>query len=224
MATGQIGVRQWFAGMGSVGLALLGLGFGAQPSPAQTACEPPEPGEYLLLIVSETAEKRAIARDALPDDIESEVCRYIDDVVTRVGGFEDLLIAEDWAAYFEDTAGLSVYVIEPDAVAAPRPPARRVVRRSPPSSRYDPEPLGSGYAVLVDYFNRPEIAAQVERAIGKRIALVSYGQRPYLLVEYGPEADDIIDTFETLNDRGFWPLVVDSSRVTILRSGLVLGD
>jgi hypothetical protein len=210
--------------MGSVGVALLGLGFGAQPSPAQTACEPPKPGEYLLLIVSETAEKRAIARDALPDDIESEVCRYIDDVVTRVGGFEDLPIAEDWAAYFEDTAGLSAYVIEPDAAADPRPPARRVVRRSPPSSRYDPEPLGSGYAVLVDYFNRPEIAAQVERAIGKRIALVSYGQRPYLLVEYGPEADDIIDTFETLNDRGFWPLVVDSSRVTILRSGLVLGD
>jgi hypothetical protein len=85
-----------------------------EPVLAQTACEPPEDNEYLLLIISPNFNGAKQVRQTLPSDIDSEVCQYVDDVVTRVGGFEDRLIAEDWAAYLEDAIGLQAYIVRPD--------------------------------------------------------------------------------------------------------------
>lgn len=220
---GKLRVKQWLTKIGCVGVVLLSLGVSGKPSLGQTACRPPQPGEYLLLIVSNTPEKRELANEVLPTDIERQVCQYLNDIVTRVGGFDDILIAEDWAAYFQETSGLSAYVVKSDALGSqpqPRPPQRP----RPPSNQFDPKPLGAGYAVLVEYFDQPEIAAQAEEFTGKRVALVSYNQRSYLLLEHSTDPNDAVASFQRLNREGFWPMVVDSSRVTILRSSLMMRD
>ena len=87
---------------------------------------------------------------------------------------------------------------------------------------YTPKPLGEGYAVLVDYFNQPEIATQVQRAIGKEVGLVSYGQKPYLLALHTTHEKNATNTLQTLSDRGFWVMLVDSKKVTLLKAQIAL--
>ena len=83
---------------------------------------------------------------------------------------------------------------------------------------YNPKPLGTGYAILVDYFNQPEIAKQVQEALGKEVGLVSYAQRPYLLISHTTNQINATDTFQMLSKRGFWVMLVDSQKVTLLRA------
>lgn len=194
---------------------------------AQTACEPPEANEYLLLIISQTSTEQEQVRQTLPNDIDSEVCQYVDDVVTRVGGFEDRLIAEDWAAYLEDAIGLQAYIVRPDngedlseePNSDSRPPTQSAARQISRAT-FNPEPLGPGYAVLVDYLNQPELAEQLRQTLGADIGLVSYGQRPYLLIEYTRDGDTATATLNDLSRQGFLTLVVDSRRVTVIRPQL----
>jgi hypothetical protein len=47
--------------------------------------------------------------------------------------------------------------------------------------------------------------------------LVSYGQRPYLLARYTTSEREANSTLRQLSDRGFWSMVVDSRRVTLLK-------
>jgi hypothetical protein len=70
----------------------------------------------------------------------------------------------------------------------------------------------------VDYFNQPEVAAQVQKIVGDNVGLVSFGQRPYLLAVYTTNQRKANSTLRELSDRGFWSMVVDSRRVTLLRS------
>lgn len=222
----QIGVKGlsiWIA-------ALLLGGISSSLTPrqalAQEACEPPQAGEYLLVIVSETSSDQELARRTLPGDIKSQICRYVDGVVTRVGGFEDQLVAEDWANFIKNRSGLQTFVIKPEVTQRP-PTSTPVVRRPPVSqpnarpqqtadSRFDPKPLGSGYAVLVDYLNQPELAAQVKQVTQTDVGLVSYGQRPYLLVQHTGDLEAATSTLQTLSNRGFFSLMVDSRRVTVI--------
>lgn len=83
---------------------------------------------------------------------------------------------------------------------------------------YTPKPLGEGYAVLVDYFNQPEIATQVQQAIGKEVGLVSYAQKPYLLALHTSNERNATNTLQRLSDRGFWVILVDSKKVTLLKT------
>jgi hypothetical protein len=70
---------------------------------------------------------------------------------------------------------------------------------------------------LVDYFNQPELASQVRQLLGSNVGLVSYGQRPYLLARYTTSEREANSTLRQLSDRGFWSMVVDSRRVTLLK-------
>jgi hypothetical protein len=76
--------------------------------------------------------------------------------------------------------------------------------------------LGSGYAVLVDYLNQPELAVELRTLIGENLGLVSYGQRRYLLVEYTADSARATATLKKLSSRGFWSMLVDSNRVTVI--------
>lgn len=200
-------------------LTIMSLGLGVKPSLAQATCAAPKAGEYLLLIVSKTADEQRLVRRTLPSDINSEICRYLNDTVTRVGGFDDQLVAEDWATYLQDQIGLPAYVVKQDATPV-RSPNNPIVRRNPPEPsrppQYNPRPLGSGYAVIVDFFNQPELAYQLETLIGEKVGLVSYGQRPYLLVEYTTDADAATATLNNLSNRGYWSMMVDGNRVTVI--------
>ncbi len=197
--------------MSSVWLALAGLCGVAQLAQAQqsiSACQPPQPNEYLLFVPTQTTESQEQLQRSLPANTKLTVCRYQNDTVTRIAGFKRIEDANDWARYVKDIVGLSAYVL--------RPPTTFV---STPSNipAYNPQPLGEGYAVLVDYFNQPDVAVQLKQLLGSDVGLVSYGKRPYLLAMYTTNESKANSTLKRLSDRGFWSMVVDSRRVTLLK-------
>ena len=199
-------------------------------------CQPPSPGEYLLLVVSKTAESQEQVRRTVPPNTTVTVCHYLSDVVTRVGGFTTADTANAWAKYMQESIGLSAFVARPSEVAAqPAPTSTQIspaptttkTGRSPaqtpqvqPARGYNPQVLGGGYAVLVDYFSKPELATQVQQLVGKEIGLVSYRQRPFLLAVHTNDQSVANSTLQALTDRGFWAMVVDSRRVTLLRQAI----
>lgn len=197
-------------------LAIASLTIAPSYAKAQTTCEPPQPGEYLLVIVTDTGEKQERLRRSLPNDIRSSVCRYVNDTVTRVAGFRNPQIADYWAKYIQGSVGLAAYVISGNPASAPAtlPP----YNPAPPPSNFNPQPLGIGYAVLVDYSNQPEVANQIRQVIGRPVGFVSYGQRPYLLVSYTTDQNAATSTLQSLSDRGFLAILVDSRRVTVIGS------
>ncbi|XHX80269.1 MAG: hypothetical protein RBJ76_10165 [Stenomitos frigidus ULC029] len=202
------------------------------PAPAGYAdCQPPSPGEYLLLVVSKTPDSQEQVRRTLPSSATVTVCNYLNDVVTRVGGFTTAEAADAWAKYVRESIGLSAFVARPSEVAAqpsPAPvqtapaPTAGIARSSSPQSvgTFNPQALGGGYAVLVDYFSRPELATQVQQLVGKEIGLAAYRQRPYLLAVHTSDQSLANSTLQALTDRGLWAMVVDSRRVMLLRQAI----
>jgi len=203
-------------------IAIFALMISSSPVVAQPAnCQPPESEEYLLLIVTQTPDQQEIAKRSFPGNTNSTVCRYIDDTVTRVGGFRSSQIAGDWVKYIQDVVGLRAYVVQAAASIAQNLP---VYNPQPATNRdntntsvvFNPQALGPGYAVLVDYFNQPELAAQVRQVLGTQVGLASYGQRPFLFVVYTTDQNAATAAIKALSDRGFWPMLVDSRRVTLI--------
>ena len=291
-----------FALLGSVSFAIAAALTLFETATAQTRlglCRPPSAREYLLLIVSETAESQQQVRRVLPANVDATVCQYVNNTVTRVGGFPNLDVANSWARYVQDIAGLSTFVAQPAAIAARQPvggpttqppktlppaippttqqgatvtvpplqrqsatrqpaqsatipPAQRQPVAVPPPTQpqapqarppvviapaqplgpvvqsssvprhlepgASPQPLGAGYAVLVDYLNNPEIADRVKQLLGRNIGLVSYRQRPYLVVAHTPNQGEASSILQTLNERGYWSMIVDGRRVLLVGS------
>lgn len=222
-AIAQKSVQSVFCG--AVGF-FVAQGAVAQTLPAapQAACQPPNAGEYLLLIVSKTPEVQAKIRTVLPNTANAIVCNYLEDVVTRVSGFSTAETANSWAQYLTETVGLQAFVARPAQAAAPQPAAignaPEATKTAAVSRGYNPQPLGAGYAVLVSYFNRPELAAEIQQTLAQTVGLVAYGQRPYLLAIYTTDQNVANSTLQKLSDRGFWAMVVDSRRVTLLKSAI----
>jgi len=173
---------------------------------AQNVCVPPQTGEYLLLIVTETPAQQERARRSLPQDVNSSLCRYLNNMVTRVGGFPNPQAANDAAKYFQERVGLQAYVVQGGVSSTTAPP------------RFEPQPLGAGYAVLVDYLNQPQLASQLQQTLGRKLDVVSYGERSYLLAAYtATDQAAAISTLRSLSDRGFITILVDSRRVIVVR-------
>ncbi|MBI4783498.1 MAG: hypothetical protein HY785_19590 [Oscillatoriophycideae cyanobacterium NC_groundwater_1537_Pr4_S-0.65um_50_18] len=82
---------------------------------------------------------------------------------------------------------------------------------------YSPQPLGAGYAVLVNYFNRPEVATDIRQITTGSVGLVAYNQYPYLLAIHTSSEGAAADLLKTLSDRGFTVVIVDSRRVMLLK-------
>ncbi|WP_038296613.1 MULTISPECIES: hypothetical protein [Nostocales] len=172
-------------------------------------CQPPTAGEYLLLVVSPTQDNQTQLRRTLPTEIKTTTCRYLNETVTRIGGFNKIDDANRWAKYVNGIVGLS-------AIITTRP-ANAQQPRSQVAS-YNPQSLGMGYAILVDYFNRPEVATQLQQIVEGDVGFVSYGQRPYLLAVYTTNQKEAYNTLQKLNERGFSTYLVDSRKVLLLRS------
>lgn len=187
-------------------VSLSGFSNLAQAQPSMSPCQPPQSNEYLLLVRTSTQESQEQLQRTLPANTQFTVCRYLEDTVTRVSGFKRVEDANDWARYVKEIVGLSAYVLRPSATT---------VSTNIPS--YNPQPLGEGYAVLVDYSNQPEVAGKLKQLLGSDVGLVSYGKRPYLLVVYTNDQSKANSTLRRLSDRGFLSMVVDSRRVTLLR-------
>lgn len=196
--------------LGSALLAIAGLMSVAGYAIAQqtaSPCQPPQPDEYLLFVLSQTRESQEHLQRTLPPNTQTTFCRYLEDRVTRIAGFTSLEDANSWARYVKEIVGLSAFVVRPAAATLPAH-----------SPAYSPQPLGDGYAVLVDYFNQPEVAVQVKQLLGSDVGLVSYGQRPYLLAIYTTSQRKANSMLRQLSDRGFWSMIVDSRRVALLKA------
>ena len=213
----QIGLKKFVYGHSVLRLLVVllipELISGITPANAQSipTCQPPKGGEYLLLVVSPTPESQAQVRRALLPNASTSICKYINDTVTRIGGFSQIETANEQARYFKDTVGLSAFVAQGQA---------QPTSANPPA--YNPKPLGAGYAVLVDYFNRPETATQMRQVLATDIGLVSYGQRPYLLAVYSSDKKKVNSVLKKLSDRGFFAMLVDSRKVILLKPAVSL--
>lgn len=198
----------------SAAIAFVTLTILANRAIAQSTCVPPGLGEYLLLIVTPTGVQQEQVKRSLPQNANTNVCRYLNNIVTRLGGFPNPVVANQAASYFQQRLGLPAYVIQPGVAAVPQLPPPN--NPAPINPGFRPQPLGAGYAVLVDYANQPEQAASIQQALGRQVALVSYGQRPFLLAAYTTDQNAATSTLQTLSDRGFLAILVDSRRVNII--------
>lgn len=180
-------------------------------------CQPPRPGEYLLLVVSPTANSQKQLRSALPNEIQATTCQYLSDTVTRIGGFNRIDDANRWATYVNNIVGLS-------ATITTRPATANVTQTPnlPQTISFNPQVLGDGYAVLVEYFNKPELANSIHQVVGGNIGFASYGQRPYLLAVYTGNQQEAYNALQKLTERGFFAVLVDGSKVMLLRSSVRL--
>ncbi|QHG17616.1 hypothetical protein [Nostoc sp. ATCC 53789] len=207
-----------------LGLAIAGLIGGMSSVFAQQAiplCQPPTSGEYLLLVVSPTADNQKQLRSALPPELKTITCKYLNETVTRIGGFKKIDDANRWARYVSNIVGLSAIITTRPTTADVKPPQTQPQLQQQPLQQtvnYNPQALGEGYAVLVDYYNRPELVNSVQQAVGGNVGFVSYGQRPYLLAVYTTNQSEAYNTLQKLNNGGFVASIVDSRKVILLRS------
>ncbi|MBD2090309.1 hypothetical protein H6F67_10635 [Microcoleus sp. FACHB-1515] len=108
-------------------------------------------------------------------------------------------------------------LIAPASPAAPAPVApTSPVAAAPATTIYNPQPLGAGYAVLVDYANRPEVAIEVRQVLSRDVGLVAYGQRPYLLAIQTPDLAAANQVLQILTRQNFTALLVDSQSAILL--------
>lgn len=97
---------------------------------------------------------------------------------------------------------------------APAPASQTTAAR--PIPPFNPQPLSIGYAVVVSYFNRPEVALDVQQITRGNVGLVAFEQRPYLLAAYTPDPATASAVLRSLTDRGFTASIVDSRRTILL--------
>ena len=206
-------------------------------------CGPPAANEYLLLVQGDTVDARDRIQNLLPTTTSISVCRYLDDIVVRAGGFTSLENANAWAQYLTEVEGAQAFVARPAApgeVSATEPIAAEPVEPEPiepiePTTptptepvattpepmpeatvAYAPKLLGEGYAVLVDYGNNPEVAKQLQQTLNQSIGLAVYEQRPFLLATQSPDPQAAAQVLQTLSNGRFGAFIVDSSEVVLL--------
>jgi hypothetical protein len=185
-------------------------------------CQPPTKGEYLLLVISSTTENQKQLRSALPTELKTVICKYNNQTVTRIGGFKKIDDANRWARYIQNIVGLSAIITTraPQQAPGQTAPAQTAPGQKVPTSKitYNPKILGEGYAILVDYFNRPEMVSSLQKSVGGDVGFVSYGQRPYLLAVYTTNQKEAYNTLQKLSENGFVTILADGRKVVLLRS------
>ena len=218
--------------------SLSGMAIVAVASPIQAQsqpdCAPPKSGEYLLLAPTPTPDAQRLVRSKAPSDATFAICRYFGESVTRIGGFNSESAASAWGQYLIRTTGIKVTIAAPIAAptsanslppaisAASAPTASVPTTPRPatptPAPTYNPQILPTGYAVLVNYNNRPEVAAQLRQAVNGKVGVVSYGEHPYLLASQTSDQSAANAIMQLLSDRGFLTIVVDARRVILLKA------
>ncbi|MEA5450702.1 hypothetical protein VB780_19135 [Leptolyngbya sp. CCNP1308] len=213
-------------------------------------CPPPAANEYLLLVRSNTEAERTRVQNLLPSNSTVLVCDYLNDTVVRAGGFTNLENANAWAQYMTEVEGFQAFVARPATIAAqPTPPTGGT---TPPTSgttppadgtspnngtpapgtapattqtaptTYAPQPLGTGFAVLVDYQYQPESAIAIQRQVGQAVGLAVHRQRSYLLIAHSPDVAGAASTLSVLTGLNIPGFIVDSQEVVMLTPAVAL--
>jgi len=215
-------------------VGVLGIGFlWVPPSLGQSlaTCSPPVTGEFILLVNTPTSATESQLKQVLPPNVIIPVCDYLGNRVSRMGGFRSLTDANAWAEYITQSSGLQAFVAQSPQgndgtlnttanTAVPNPPSLPNPLTANPSASgiptYNPQPLGSGYAVIVDFFNNPGIAVQLRTTQQRSPGLVSYGGRSYLLANYTADSRIALGSLQQLSQQGFQVLLVDSRQAVLL--------
>ncbi|MEO0986849.1 MAG: hypothetical protein AAFY20_15035 [Cyanobacteria bacterium J06639_14] len=85
---------------------------------------------------------------------------------------------------------------------------------------YDPQLLGEGYAVLVDYANNPAVAKQLQQTLNQPVGLAVYEQQPFLLAAQSIDPQAAAQVLQTLSNDRYGAFIVDSSEVVLLSPGV----
>lgn len=152
-----------------------------------------------------------------PPSKKTIVCKDNNQIVTRVGGFTNIDDAKRLARYIQNIVGLSATITTRATEPATQLP-QTIPNIQTPKITYNPKILGEGYAILVDYFNRPEMVSSLRKAVGGDVGFVSYGQRPYLLAVYTTNQKEAYNTLKKLSETGFVAILADGRKVVLLRS------
>ncbi len=230
----------------ALGFMTVILGSLLAPGSAQfPPCPPPAANEYLLLVRSDTEAERNRVQDLLPSNSTVMVCNYLEDTVVRAGGFTNLENANAWAQYMTEVEGFQAFVARPAANPQPNPspgPDPGVTtpttapdsttaanpqspqETTPDASSFAPQPLGDGFAVLVDYQYDPETALAIQEQIGQAVGLAVHNQRSYLLIAYSPGIEGAASTINVLTGYGISGFIVDSREVVMLTPAIALGN
>ncbi|WOD39511.1 hypothetical protein [Nodosilinea sp. E11] len=236
----------------ALGLLLAPLvGFWQSAQAQFPPCPPPAANEYLLLVRSNTEAERNRVQNLLPSNSTVLVCEYLNDTVVRAGGFSNLENANAWAQYMTEVEGLQAFVARPATTAAqPAPPTTSPTpagngtstngtsangtpangtatngtrpATTPALTAYAPQPLGSGFAVLVDYQFEPESAIAIQRQIGQAVGLAVHRQRSYLLIAHSPNVEGAASTLSVLSSLNIPGFIVDSQEVVMLTPAVAL--
>ncbi|MGB3491962.1 MAG: hypothetical protein WBA57_04500 [Elainellaceae cyanobacterium] len=202
-------------------------------------------GEYLLLINNPSPEEQNRLGQVLPTGATVIECDYQGETVVQVGNFADEDLARSWAEYLSTVEGFQTAVALPPGeadvptatpVASPEVASPEVTSpedldasASPASSgstanaAYNPTVLEPGYAILVRYFNRPELATQLQSQLNASVGLAVYEQQPYLLVFYSPDAATAGQVLQRLGQQ-FSVVMVDSRQVVVLSSTVSVAE
>ncbi|MBW4480991.1 MAG: hypothetical protein KME14_00460 [Tildeniella torsiva UHER 1998/13D] len=87
---------------------------------------------------------------------------------------------------------------------------------------YAPQPLGTGFAVLVDYQYQPESAIAIQRQVGQAVGLAVHRQRSYLLIAHSPDVAGAASTLSVLTGLNIPGFIVDSQEVVMLTPAVAL--
>lgn len=237
---------------GSIALGLLLAPLAGWWTAAQAQfppCPPPAANEYLLLVRSNTEAERTRVQNLLPSNSTVLVCDYLNDTVVRAGGFTNLENANAWAQYMTEVEGFQAFVARPATVAVqPAPPTSSTTpptggttppangtpssngtpATTPPATTqaaptaYAPQPLGTGFAVLVDYQYQPEAAIAIQRQVGQAVGLAVHRQRSYLLIAHSPDVAGAASTLSVLTGLNIPGFIVDSQEVVMLTPAVAL--
>ncbi len=110
----------------------------------------------------------------------------------------------------------------PVATPTPTPAPAPVATASPVLPAYSPQPLGAGFAVVVKFFNQPELASQVRQVTARDVGLVVFEQQPYLLAGYSTDAVVASALLRSLSERGLSAAIIDSRRAVLLTPAVKL--
>ncbi|MGF1568114.1 MAG: hypothetical protein ACFCVD_08575 [Nodosilinea sp.] len=108
----------------------------------------------------------------------------------------------------------------PTAPASPTAPSLATPPAS--SATFAPQPLGPGFAVLVDYQYQPEMAASIQQQVGQAVGLAVYRQRSYLLIAQSPDVAGAASTLSVLSSLNIPGFIVDSREVVMLTPAVAL--
>lgn len=198
------------------------------PPSAYAPCLAPAVGEYGLLILRWSLADQERIQRVLPPTTRWQLCNYPSRqqnlLVMQVGGFSQLAAAQELGQQVTEATGLPTVAIQatgplspesPLGATAPQPETARTVD-------YNPQPLGAGYAVLVEFGDRPELAAQLQSQLGRTVGLVAYSQQAYLLGLYTADASAATATVQDLKRQGFSTQVVEGQHVFVLRAAVAI--